>query len=249
MAVQVLKSPRITVDGIDISCKADSLTLTLECDMQEKTSYCSSGFRNYTPGLINWTLDVSGFYSAGDNSNDDVDDNSLSKIGADTYSYFLVLPKNAASTGDLAYFGKSNVASYEALGDVGEVAPFSLSLQGDSRINRGTVVCDQTITGTSGYGEVYNLNGLEDGQFLQTILELANFSGAGNVIITLDASCTSGFGSGISEVAFTTLTESGADLQTSVLTSTDKHFYRIDYASSGPTSIDVTVALAENHGA
>lgn len=249
MGVFVIKSPKVLVDGIDISCKTDSMTLALECELVEDTVYCSSGSRTFLPGLIGWTLDLSGFYSAGDNNNDDVDDNALATIGTETNTYFLVMPTNNPSTGDLAYFGESNTASYEYLGAVGEAGPFSLALQGSGRLNRGTVIYDQTVTGTSEYGEVYDLNGLESGQQLQTILELASFSGAGNVTIILDASCTSGFGSGVTEVSFTALTASGAEIKSSALSSTDKHFYRVDVASSGPTSIDVTVAVAEAHGA
>jgi hypothetical protein len=246
MGVYVIKSPKILIDGVDVSCKTNSMSLTVDCDMLDKTVFCSSGGREYIPGLINWTLDYSGFYSAGDN---DVDDTTFERIGVDSLSSFLIGPTNAVTTGDLAYFGTANKATYTPLGSVGDIAPFAVTLQGEGRPCNGTIIFYQTVEDTSGYGEVHELNGLETGQQLQTILQLTNFSGAGNVIIALNASCTSGFGDGVTEVAFTTLTDEGASYISSALSSTDKKYYRVDYASSGPSSVDATIAVSENFGA
>jgi hypothetical protein len=246
MSIFVIKSPRILIDGVDVSCKTNSMSLTIDCDMLDKTIYCSSGSRQYIPGLLTWTLDYSGFYSAGDN---DIDNTTFERIGIDSLSSFLIAPTNTVTTGDLAYFGTANKVTYTPLGSVGEIAPYSITMQGEGRSCNGTIIFMQTIATTSGYGEVYELNGLEDGQQLQTILQLTNFSGAGNMTFVLDVSCTSGFGSGVTEIAYTVLTNEGASYISSVLSSTDKKFYRVDYATSGPSSVDATIAVSENFGA
>jgi hypothetical protein len=246
MGVYVIKSPKILIDGVDVSCKTNSMNLTIDCDMLDKTVYCSSGGREYIPGLITWALDYSGFYSAGDN---DVDDTTFERIGVDSLSSFLIGPTNTVTTGDLAYFGTANKATYTPLGSVGDIAPFAVTLQGEGRPCNGTIIVHQTIATTSGYTEVYELNGLETGQQLQTILQLTNFSGAGNMTFVLDVSCTSGFGSGVTEVPYTVLTGEGASYVSSALSSTDKKFYRVDYATSGPSSVDATIAVSENYGA
>jgi hypothetical protein len=245
MSIYVIKSPKIIVDGVDVSCKTNTMNLTIDCDMLERTVYCDSGARRYIPGLLTWTLDYSGFYSAEDN---DVDDTTFERIGVDSLSSFLIAPTNSVTTGDLAYFGTATKATYTPLGAVGEIAPYSITLQGEGRPCNGTIIFFQTVATTSGYGEVYELNGLETGQQLQTILELTNFSGAGNVTIVLDVSCTSGFGSGVTEISHTVLTDEGASYVASALSSTDKKFYRVDYATSGPNQFDAIVAVSENFG-
>lgn len=234
------------MDGADLSCRTNNMGLAVECEMQEATRFCSSGAREYIPGLMSWTLDYSGFFSAGDN---DVDPNSFDSIGGDSLSTFLISPVNESTVGSLAYFGQANKSSYTPLGAVGEIAPFSITMQGDGRICNGTIIAQETIASTSGYTTVYELNGVEDGQPIQTILEITNMSGAGNVIIVLDVSCTSGFGSGVTEVTFDTLTDEGGSYKSATPTSTDKVYYRLDYATSGPNEFDLTVAVAENYGA
>ena len=54
----------VFINGYDISGQVTKVNLDLECDIQEKTSYDSSGSREYMPGLLGGKLSVEGFMHA-----------------------------------------------------------------------------------------------------------------------------------------------------------------------------------------
>jgi hypothetical protein len=169
MATFVIKSPKVMVDGVLVSCYTNNVSLNLEVAELGKTNYCSSGYEEYVPGMVSWNADYSGFYYAGENS---IDSKSFVAIGSTGDNNVMIVPSNQASTGSLAYFGKSIATSYKTLGSVGEINPYSLSMRGSEMINNGTVVFMQTIAASSN-GKVYDL-GAPDSTGNQVQAQLGN---------------------------------------------------------------------------
>lgn len=58
MAVQVLKDVTISIGGVQLESKANSVTLTYEAESIEVTAFDGSGARKYAAGLVNNTVEV-----------------------------------------------------------------------------------------------------------------------------------------------------------------------------------------------
>lgn len=58
MAVQVLKDCTISIGGVDLESKANSVTLNYEVESIDVTSFDGSGARKFSGGLINLSVEV-----------------------------------------------------------------------------------------------------------------------------------------------------------------------------------------------
>lgn len=58
MAVQVLKDCQISIGGVDLESKANSVTLTYEVESVDVTSFDGSGARKFAGGLVNLSVEV-----------------------------------------------------------------------------------------------------------------------------------------------------------------------------------------------
>ena len=58
MAVQVLKDVTISIGGVQLESKANSVTLTYEAESIDVTAFDGSGARKFAAGLVNNTVEV-----------------------------------------------------------------------------------------------------------------------------------------------------------------------------------------------
>lgn len=58
MAVQVLKDCTISIGGVQLESKANSVTLTYEVESIDVTSFDGSGARKFAGGLVNLSVEV-----------------------------------------------------------------------------------------------------------------------------------------------------------------------------------------------
>ena len=58
MAVQVLKDVQISINGVDLESKANSVTLNYEVESVDVTSFDGSGARKFAGGLVNLSVEV-----------------------------------------------------------------------------------------------------------------------------------------------------------------------------------------------
>lgn len=58
MAVQVLKDVTISIGGVQLESKANSVTLTYEAESIDVTAFDGSGARKFAAGLVNNTVEI-----------------------------------------------------------------------------------------------------------------------------------------------------------------------------------------------
>lgn len=253
MAVSVIRSRKVMVNGVDISKRTKDLSLSIEVESLDGTNYDSSGTKIIYPGMISSNIEINGFFSAASTSGDNTDQMLYESLGANTEGTFLISPVNAATTGSLAYFGKGYAMKYNTFGNVGEIAPFNCSLQGTDVPDNGTIIFMRNVVNvSSAVGTVWDLGAIEVNAPVETILQLTNFSGSGTIKCYVYASCSSAYGvtDGAGEslvVSFTSKTDEGAEHKVGTVGTTEQNFFWVQYFSSGVNG-SVTIAAAQNHG-
>lgn len=128
MAVQVLKDAVITINSVDLSDKANSVTLTYEAEQIDVTSFDGSGARKFAAGLVNMSLEVSFMQ---DFAATEVEATVYGLVG--TTTNVTVKPTSAAvsSTNPLYTITGAYLASHTPVaGAVGELAMTTLVFTG-----------------------------------------------------------------------------------------------------------------------
>lgn len=256
MAVTIIKSRKVLINGMNVSRASKECNLNLSVEQLDGTNFDSSGTKIVYPGMQTGTLDINGFMTVGDTSGTDQDWMMFETIGNEPETFgtdnnFMICPSNASSTGDLAYYGQFEAKSYDNYGAVGEIAPFSFSADVEGAVSRGTIIFDRDVTSvSSAVGAVQDLSAMAANTPVTSMLQLHSFSGAGTIKCYVYASCSSAYGSGASPTlvcTFTSKTNEGSQQTSGVCGTSNQHFYWLQYFSSGVNG-SVTVAVAPNYG-
>lgn len=249
MGREINKQTKLYVGGADLSGVTNSRSMPIDVDMLNSTTFSTTGGEEYSPGFVKWTFDYAGFVESGDNKNET---NEFTNLGSTGPRTITVMPTAGASTGDLAYFMNSKSTQVQIFGEVGQLAPFSVTAQGENVPCNGTVIFTRTGINTSGYGEIYDLGAAQSGEVIRAALQVFDFSGTGYLVSILQANSSSGYSGGnpgTDVIAFTTMSGEGAELKAGAPGSTDRPYYRIEYASSGdPPNISLNIAVAVGYG-
>ena len=135
MARVVLTAEFISVNGVDLSEFFTSIEIPGEADTQESTGFASGGWREFEAGLKSWTLSGEGNqdYAVGG------PDATLFPLFG-TKVPFLVRHDNAARSPTNPELGGMGIinAYPPIMGAVGELAKFSLGVQGSAALTRTT---------------------------------------------------------------------------------------------------------------
>ena len=127
MAQIVLTDASITINSVDLSCRANTVTLNYEKEAVETTAFGDSG-RTYTAGLQNVTVDIE---LQQDFAASNVEATVFPLVGTSTT---IVIKPTAAAVGaeNPSYTVASTylAAHTPVAGTVGELATTSLSFQG-----------------------------------------------------------------------------------------------------------------------
>lgn len=122
MTAIALTDARILVHGHDFTADANQVSLTMEADAHDVTTFGSARatkFRSRVAGLKTTAVQISGFWEAAP------DDAVWSGLAvADRVA--IISP--TGEPGDVAYMVRGGTFSYEAFGEVGEPAPFTLGI-------------------------------------------------------------------------------------------------------------------------
>jgi hypothetical protein len=230
------------IAGHDFTGDSNSLSLSLEADEQDATTFGST-FRSRKAGLRSLSAELECFYSAGSGEIDPVVFSSLGTAGeVATFS-----PTGAVQT--TAYMCQVGKFSTEILGSIGEMAGQSLSMQGtDGQVGavRGQVCKTKaSVSATGATGSAVQLGAGSAGKYLYLALHV--FSAGTTISVKVESDDNSGFTSA-SDVAGATIgpvTAAGGTWMTRVDASafTDD-WYRINVtAITGTFSIAAALAI------
>lgn len=164
MTAIALTDARILVHGHDFTADANQVSLTMEADAHDVTTFGSARatkFRSRVAGLKTTAVQISGFWEAAP------DDAVWSGLAvADRVA--IISP--TGEPGDVAYMVRGGTFSYEAFGEVGEPAPFTLGISSTNTEGaiRGRILAwpEDPVDDTVAVGDPLELPAVNAGQFL-----------------------------------------------------------------------------------
>lgn len=222
----------------------NEVSLSVEVDEQETTTFGSNGWRSRIGGLRDISMDLSGFYQAGDGS---VDADAFNTIGAGGEP-ITVSPTGQADSTAYAFLGGK--FSYEILGGIGDVAPFSLSISATDGVGlvRGKLVAPkQTKSATGVLGSVVTDLSTNDqvssSQYLYAVLHV--FSAGTTVTVQVQSDDNSGFSSATTRATIGPISAVGGTWMTRVAGPISDTYYRMNISAiTGTFSVAGFIGIA-----
>jgi hypothetical protein len=223
-----LKDATILVHDQDLSGYSNQVTLAGEAEALEDTTFRSGGWRSRVGGLKSANLDVSGFWDPAPDENlfADIQNGTMNRTTT-------VSPTN--DEGDVAYMLRGGSFSYSQFGDVGALAPFSLSMMNTSRegLIRGRYVKRPTddlgtaenITATGAAGAEIELGAVASGQFLYATFHV--FTAGTTITAVLESDDADTFAAATTQITFGPITTSGGTWATRVAGPITDTWYRL----------------------
>lgn len=245
MSTFVLTDVTTWIAGHDFTCDSNSVSLSVEVDDQETTTFCSNGWRTRVGGLREVESDVSGFWQAGDDAVDPVVFNSLG-----TRNEAVTVSPTGSTGGSAAFIIQAGKFSYEMFGDIGEVVPFSVSLmstEGSPGLIRGKVgAIKQTVTATGGLTALTDLSATDAvaaDQFLYATFHV--FTAGTTITVLVESDDNADFTTATTRATIGPLTTTGGTWMTRVAGPiTDTHYRFNVSAITGSFSIAGAIAIA-----
>ena len=134
-------------------------------DMLEATSLSDTLARVYKAGLQTHTIGFNGMH--------DIDQEAIldALVGAATAVIVSIAVEPGAADASVAYITQGRISNFERFGSIGEIAPYSLSIQGTDWLGRGQVFKAATLTSTAN-GAVSQLGALSATQTMWSALHV-----------------------------------------------------------------------------
>lgn len=186
--VNVIKDRKVYLGGIDLSGDENEVTLTLEFDMKERTTFPDSSHVS-APGLSKVTLSQKGFVTFGEGL---VDEALVARLGAAGVP--VSITQLGGLAGEIAYFTKAWGSSYSPKMTVGELPSFDFSMsQAGGSVIRGTILFPKAILANGAHLSTgRNLGAVPAGQKMYAALHV--FSGSASGTIEVDGVAKITFG-------------------------------------------------------
>ena len=236
MAIAVLSDVRILVGEMNLSPKIGTASISYGAELQDVTNLGGMTTRGNKAGLKTATVAVDGYYDP-----DGLDADQFPKVGATALTYTVMEPNAVDTTYAIAYFGDALYADLEQFGAVGDVTPFSATLQGNN-LGKGYTFLDLTATAT-GTSNGQQLGAIENPQKVLVAIHVLTVSGSTPTLdITVQSDDNSGFTSATSRATSNQFTAAGSQYIEVAPPITDD-YWRIAYTIGG-TAPSFTFAVS-----
>ena len=244
MATFVLTDATSWVAGHDFTADSNELSLSLEVDEQENTTFGGGGYRSRLGGLRNVEAELSGYWQSATSAA--VDPQVFSNLGtADE----VVTTSPTGVAGATAYFAQMGKFSYELFGSLGEVTPFSLSMMGTNGVGavRGQVAkAKGNVSATGQLGSILtdlsSNDQVSSTQFLYAAFHV--FTAGTTITVLLESDDSAGFASPTTRATIGPITTTGGTWMTRVAGPiTDTHYRFNVSAITGTFSVAGAIAI------
>ena len=177
--VNIIKDRKVYLGGVDLSGDENEVSLTLEFDMKECTTFPDSAHVN-APGLSKVTLNQKGFVSFGEGLVDETLVARLGKAGVP-----VSVTQKGGLAGEIAYFTKAWGSSYAPRMAVGELPSFDFNMaQAGGAVIRGTILMVKaTLANGAHQGTAFNLGAVPEGSKMYAALHVFDGSASGSIQI------------------------------------------------------------------
>lgn len=179
------------VDGHDFTGDTNSAQLTLEAAQLNATAFASGGSTVLKGGLKTSTFNMEGFFQSA--ASDAVDPEAFPNLGVRNRVHTMI-PEGSET--DTAYLWRAGHFSYQLLGTLGEMAPFTLGSMGTDGVGaaRGQLaVAKADVSSTGAVGSPVNLGAGSSGERLFWTLHV--FGVGTSISLKVESDDAQGFGS------------------------------------------------------
>jgi hypothetical protein len=224
MAVFALTDAFCYIAGHDFTGDSNQLTLSCEAEQLDSTVFGSSGWRSYTAGLKTSALDLSGFWQSG--TSDAVDPEIFDNLGGTARVTTL---GGSATEGSPAYLLQALKHQYSLLGQIGELAPFSV--QGSCRdavgVVRGQLAKEKgSVSATGATGTALELGSVSASQYVYATFHVFGTPGT-TITAVVESDDADTFGSATTRITFGPITTAGGTWGTRVAGSITDTWWRL----------------------
>ena len=238
MAAFVIKDGQVYYNEFDISGLLNSVTINYSGDVPEANVLSGDGTKRRVSGLIDVSISCPGYLDASA-----ADKVIYDRIGNVIAGNMSIAPQSPAE-GSRAYFLKVNQGTYNILGAVGDVAPFTLDASSNSPLIRG-VVGAVGSKDASDAGLALEIGEIPDGYKMYAMLHVVEVTGTRptlSVVVTSDDA--KAFGNPSIQTA---LTMKATGTPTHQLVSLDgpktDTFWRVNWIVKAASTYKIFVAL------
>lgn len=199
----VLEDARIFLRGCDLSGQSNMVTLEVEAETKDRSTFTSQGWKEVTAGQRKGTITAEGFSEFGAAGTVDVD--AWSQLGANDAVTISPVEEAVAGT---AYITKMARLKHTRGGKVGDLDEWQASgssawpvVRSQYLIVPGTIITDDTTSAGA------NLGAVAAGQRLYATLHVVSVAGASpELVATIETDTNSSFTSPTTLLTFTTAT-------------------------------------------
>jgi len=202
---QVLVDVRQYLAGADLTGYTNKVSLASEVEDLDKTTFASGGVHERVGGVFDTTVDIEGFWQAGDLSMPD--DLFWANLGVATIPYTAVPASGAV--GSLAYLTRALQTSYKPGGDHGKLLGYTANIKGTQPAARGQILHPQgTARTTTGNGTGVQVGAVSATQRMYANLHVMSIAGTATPTITVkvQSSVDNTFASPTDRITFTAAT-------------------------------------------
>lgn len=239
MATLSLTDAQIYAAGYDFTSDSNQVSLSWSADDLDSTTFGSSGYRSRIAGLFDISGNVSGFWQS--DTTDAVDPQVFDNIGS-LDRVFTVSP--TGDDGEIAYTFRGSQFSYDLLGTIGEIVPFSFDASGTNGagVVRGQMLFPKADVSGASNGTGQNLGAVAADEHLYTSIHVFSAGTTADVIVESDDD--SGFPSPTTRSTTTVTSQGGTWVARVSGAITDDH-WRVRFANvTGTFNLAVVVGIA-----
>lgn len=205
MSTIALTNVAAYIGGHDFTGDSNQATLAMEATQLDKTTFRSKGWTELAGGLKNSTFDLQGFFASADT--DAPDPEAFSNLGTTKRAHTMA-PQE--TEGGVAYLWQAGFFTYQLLGSINELAPFTLQSRGSDGVGvvRGKLAAAmQDVSAAGALGSPVELGAGSSGQYLYATLH--TFTAGTSLDVEVQSDDTSAFDTPTSVASFSTVSSRG----------------------------------------
>ncbi len=173
MSAFVLLNTIINYDGRNISGVTSQVTLDTGVDLQEDTAFGDT-YRTRLAGLFDTSFAIESYWEA-ISASDSFDADVFGSLNAGVK--LLSVSAEGGPVGDVSYMFEGDLESYNMNAVIGEIFKVSITIQGNDRLMRGTVMENGTRAAT-GNGTIIQVGAVSATQTIYSGLHVTAASGS-----------------------------------------------------------------------
>lgn len=230
------------VHGHDFTTDTNQAQLTAESEAKDKTTFGSAGWHEFAGGLKSVAYSMQGFWQSA--TSDAVDPQAFADLAVVDRVYTMG-PVN--TEGQPAWMFLGGHFNYQLLGQIGELAPFTLATTGTNGVGaiRGQLAkAKGTVSATGALGSVVNLGTVSATQFLYASFHVFGTPGT-TITVQLQSDDGAGMGSPTTQATIGPLTAAGGTWATRAAGPlTDTHYRFNVSAITGTFTVAGAIGIA-----